>query len=163
MKIEDGKFYFISDDYFEIFSNYSLMTNKENGNKRPCYLCFKDEKTPNIIWFVPISHKVEKYKKIHKKKLEKRKKVLNFVFGNVLGREKVFLIQNMIPVTEKYIISKYQTKGIDVEIKYALKQKVIKTAKEVLNLTEKYDYNNILFSDIKKMKELLLNENIKVK
>jgi len=155
MKIEDGKFYFISDDYYELFNNYSLMTNKENGNKRPCYLCFSDEKMPNIIWFVPISHKVEKYKKIYKKKTEKRKQVFNFVFGNVLGEEKVFLIQNMIPVTEKYIIAKYQTKGIDVEIKYALKQKVIKTAKIVLNLTEKYGYNNILFSDIESMKKIL--------
>lgn len=40
MLIEDGKFYFIKDEFFEVFKCYGLMVNKENGNKRPCYFCF---------------------------------------------------------------------------------------------------------------------------
>ena len=39
---ESGKFYFIKDVYFDLFKEYNLMQNKENGNKRPCYFCFKD-------------------------------------------------------------------------------------------------------------------------
>ena len=39
------------------------MINKENGNKRPCYFCFRNRKNKEIIWFVPISTKYEKYKK----------------------------------------------------------------------------------------------------
>ena len=62
MKIEDGKFYFIKQEFFEIFNEYNLMQNKENGNKRPCYFCFRDDIDKDIIWFVPISSKVEKYK-----------------------------------------------------------------------------------------------------
>ena len=71
MQIEEGKFYFIKDDFFELFSNYDLMTNKENGIKRPCYLCFKDNIDEDIIWFIPISHKVEKYRAIYEKKRKK--------------------------------------------------------------------------------------------
>lgn len=40
MIIEDGKFYFIKDDFFEIFKEYNLMENKKSGTKRPCYFCF---------------------------------------------------------------------------------------------------------------------------
>ena len=61
MKVENGKFYFIKDEFFDIFKDYKLMQNKENGNKRPCYFCFNDPDDEKIIWFVPISSKVEKY------------------------------------------------------------------------------------------------------
>ena len=30
--------------FFDVFKDYGLMINKENGNKRPCYFCFKDRK-----------------------------------------------------------------------------------------------------------------------
>lgn len=35
MVIEDGKFYFIKDEFFNIFKDYKLMENKEKGTKRP--------------------------------------------------------------------------------------------------------------------------------
>lgn len=31
MKVENGKFYFIKDEFFDIFEGYRLMENKENG------------------------------------------------------------------------------------------------------------------------------------
>ena len=68
MKVENGKFYFIKDEFFDIFKDYKLMQNKENGNKRPCYFCFNDPENKEIIWFVPISSKVDKYKVIYENK-----------------------------------------------------------------------------------------------
>lgn len=105
MVIEDGKFYFIKDEFFDVFKDYGLMENKDGGTKRPCYFCFRDRKNKEIIWFVPISTKYEKYKKIYdNKKLKSgNRPVYNFVFGNVLGKKAVFLIQNIFPTTEKYI------------------------------------------------------------
>lgn len=90
MKVENGKFYFIKDDFFDVFRGYQLMENKENGNKRPCYFCFNDVEDEEIIWFVPISSKVDKYKVIYENKKKKKRKVYNFVFGKVLGKEKAF-------------------------------------------------------------------------
>ena len=29
MKVENGKFYFIKDEFFDIFKNYELMQNKK--------------------------------------------------------------------------------------------------------------------------------------
>jgi len=156
MKIESGKFYFIKDDFFNMFKEYKLTENKENGNKRPCYFCFSDFENEEIIWFVPISSKVEKYKKIYENKKKSRKKVYNFVFGKVLGKEKTFLIQNIFPTTEKYIESKYQNKMQDVEITKSLKKEIIETSMNVIKLSKKGI--NIPFYDILEMKETLLND-----
>lgn len=41
MEIDVGCFYFIKDSFFDIIDDPELMKNKENGNKRPCYYCFK--------------------------------------------------------------------------------------------------------------------------
>jgi len=89
MIIEDGKFYFIKDEFFDLFKDYGLMVNKENENKRPCYFCFKDRKNKEIIWFVPLSTKYEKYKKLYESKKAKNgnRPVYNFIFGNVLGKK----------------------------------------------------------------------------
>ncbi|MCI8965231.1 MAG: hypothetical protein HFJ43_02610 [Clostridia bacterium] len=156
MKIESGKFYFIKDDFFNMFKEYKLTENKENGNKRPCYFCFSDFENEEIIWFVPISSKVEKYKKIYENKKKSRKKVYNFVFGKVLGKEKTFLIQNIFPTTEKYIESKYQNKMKDVEITQVLKEEIIQASRAVIKLAKKGI--NIPFYNIIKMKETLLND-----
>ena len=154
MEIENGKFYFIKDTFFEIFKEYKLMENKENGNKRPCYFCFTDPENSKIIWFVPISSKVDKYKTIYENKKKKQKKVYNFVFGKVLGKEKTFLIQNIFPTTELYIESKYQNKMQDVEITESLKREIIETAMNVIKLAQKGI--NIPFYDINEMKKILL-------
>lgn len=156
MLIENGKFYFIKDNFFDLFKNYNLMENKENGNKRPCYFCFKDFEDERILWFVPISSKVEKYKTIYENKKKTRRAVYNFVFGKVLGKEKAFLIQNIFPTTEKYIEDKYQNKMQDVEITESLKTEIIQTSRNVIKLAKKGI--NIPFYNIIEMKQLLLKD-----
>ena len=61
MQIEQGKFYFIKDEFFDLVKDKELCANKERGTKRPCFYCFKDSKYQNLIWFIPISSKLEKY------------------------------------------------------------------------------------------------------
>ena len=137
------------------------MINKENGNKRPCYFCFRDRKNKEIIWFVPISTKYEKYKKLYEIKKAKvgKKPVYNFVFGKVLGKKAVFLIQNIFPTTEKYIENKYVNSNIDVEIPTTVRDNIIVTSLRVVELAEKGI--NIPFYDIIRMKNTLLKNNHK--
>ena len=156
MIIEDGKFYFINDEFFEIFKDYGLMVNKENGNKRPCYFCFRDRQDKEIIWFVPISTKYDKYKKIYDmKKIKSGKRpVYNFVFGNVLGKKAVFLIQNIFPTTEEYVLEKYTTENKDVEIALNVRNKVIAYSRQVIMKAEQGI--NIPFYNILDMEKVLL-------
>jgi len=158
MIIEDGKFYFIKDEFFNVFKDYGLMINKENGNKRPCYFCFRDRQNIEIIWFVPISTKYDKYKKIYdiKKKKSGNRPVYNFVFGNVLGKKAVFLIQNIFPTTLEYIEKKYTNSNIDVEIPEIVKDEVITKALRVVTLAK--DGIQIPFYDINEMKNILLKQ-----
>ena len=158
MVIEDGKFYFIKDEFFDVFKDYGLMENKDGVTKRPCYFCFRDRKDKEIIWFVPISTKYDKYKKIYdNKKLKSRNKpVYNFVFGNVLGKKAVFLIQNIFPTTEKYIEEKYTNSNKDVEIPTVVKDEIIKISLRVVKLAEAG--TNIPFYDIIEMKNTLLDK-----
>ena len=144
-------------EFFDVFKGYKLMDNKENGNKRPCYFCFNDPENEKIIWFVPISSKVDKYKTIYENKKKNRKKVYNFVFGKVLGKEKAFLIQNIFPTTEVYIESKYQNDSKDVEIAESLKNEIIKTAMNTIILAKKGVH--IPFYNIIEMKNILLKNN----
>ena len=153
MEIKEGYFYFIKDEFFEKFSNYDLMQNKENGNKRPCYFCFRDKYNSKIIWFVPISSKVEKYKKIYENKTKTRRQVYNFVFGQVMGVEKVFLIQNIFPTTEEYILEKYIMNGEEVNISRVLKRQVIEASQKVIKLAKRGV--NIPFYDIISLKNTL--------
>ncbi len=158
MVIEDGKFYFIKDEFFDVFKDYGLMANKENGNKRPCYFCFRDRKNKEIIWFVPISTKFEKYKRIYENKKLKsgNRPVYNFVFGEVLGKKAVFLIQNIFPTIEKYIEKKYKSSNMDVEIPTTERDNVIITSLRVVELAQRGI--NIPFYDIIKMKNILLKK-----
>ena len=156
MKLENGKFYFIKDNYFKIVNDKSLLLNKDNGNKRPCYYCISDDNNKGIYWLIPISSKVDKYKKIYKYKLYKYGKVDTLVFGKVNNNLKAFLIQNMFPITEKYIAEKYVRNNTDVEITYTLKKEIDIKAKFILSLAERG--KNVLFTDIIRIKKILLDE-----
>ena len=156
MKIEEGKFYFIKDEFFKKINDKTMLLNKDNGNKRPCYYCFRDYNNDDLIWFVPISSKVEKYQKIYEYKIEKFKKVDTIVFGKINGKERVFLIQNMFPIIEKYIQEKYIQNNKDVEITHSLRTEIEEKAKYVLNLAERG--KKVVFTDIVKIKKKLLEE-----
>lgn len=154
MIVEDGKFYFIKDEFFEIFKEYKLMENKESGTKRPCYFCFRDKFNKNIIQFVPISTKYDKYQRIYEYKKQKQHRVYNFVFAEVVGKKSVFLIQNIFPTTEKHMLGKYITENKDVEIALNVRNRVIAYSRQVI-MTAKRGIN-ILFYDITEMKNILL-------
>ena len=87
---------------------------------------------------------------------ELTKPVYNFVFGNVLGKTAVFLIQNIFPTVEKYIEEKYVNSNSDGEIPKIVKDEIIKTSLRVVKLAE--EGINIPFSNIIEMKKVLLKQ-----
>ena len=68
MKIKTGYLYHIKDKFFDIVNDDKLMTNHERGKQRPTYFTIKDG---DILWFIPISSKIDKYQKIIDKKIKK--------------------------------------------------------------------------------------------
>ena len=160
MEIKEGYFYFIKDDFFTLVNDMELMKNKENGLKRPCYYCFKITEFPEFIWFVPVSTKVEKYKKIYLNKLKKQVElgknlaVDTLVFGKVANIESVFLIQNMFPTTEKYIENQYIKNNIKIRLSRNLKKEILFKANKVLILYRN-GMKKIIFPNIEKIIKIL--------
>lgn len=100
MKVQTGYLYHIKDEYFDVVDDENLMTNHERGKKRPTYFTIKDK---NILWFIPLSSKVEKYKKIIDKKTQKYGRCDTILIRQILGKDSVILLQNAFPTLEKYI------------------------------------------------------------
>ena len=156
MIVEQGKFYFIKDEFFEIVKDKELCANKDRGIKRPCFYCIRDSSNLDLIWFVPISSKIDKYKKIYDKKLKNTGVVDTIVFGYVEGEKRVFLIQNMFPTTEKYVVEKYVKQKRDVVVNKRLNKELQSKANKILTLVKK-GYRKVVFPDIMKIKKFIEN------
>jgi hypothetical protein len=84
------------------------------GNKagnRPHYYCMEDTST-GIFWMIPLSSRIEKYKRIMEKK-EKAGKPCDILHIVKMDddRESAFLIQDIFPITEEYIEREYTIAG----------------------------------------------------
>lgn len=113
-----------------------LKGNKEAN--RPHYYCFKDEGT-GLYWMIPLSSRIEKYKKIMNKKITSGKPcdILHIIkLDN--DKESVFLIQDMFPITEEYIERKYTigNNHLTVTSEHSALE-IEKKAKKVMNMLKK--------------------------
>lgn len=158
--MENGHFYYIKDQYFLDFPDSKLMNNKESINgqshDRPCFYTFKDSST-GLYWMIPISSQVQKYRRYYDSKIEKRGQCDTIAFGNVLGHEKAFLIQNMCPITTRYIKNEYIDKihNVPVMIDGVFQRELLDKAKRVLALQRKGF--NLIFPDVLSIEKQLLS------
>lgn len=133
--IERG-FYIIKDKFFEDMNDPYLKGNKESS--RPHYYCFKEEDT-GLFWMIPLSSRIGKYQKIinNKSKNGRPCDILHIAkLDN--GRKSAFLIQDMFPITEKYIERKYTIANNHLIVTSEhLAKELNKKAKKVRNLLEK--------------------------
>ena len=160
MKIEKKSYYFIKDKFFKFADDKHLLLNKENNHSRPCFLIAQEK--GKIFWLVPISSKIEKYKKLFLKKKEKYGFCNTIVFGTMLNKDCAFLLQNMFPVTEKYILKQYVIGKfkIPVKIENELADEIIEKSQKILSLVRK-GVTGLVFPDILAIESKLLNELIK--
>ncbi len=151
--------YFLTDQYYIDFPDKYLMKNKNTINtaahSRPCFFAFPDAKFEEIYWIVPISSQYEKYKAIEKDKIKKYGNCNTLRFGEVLQRDCVFLIQNMCPATEKYLIPYMDKNNKPININDMVAKDVSKNAKKALKLS--MNGVNVVFPDVIKIyNELVL-------
>lgn len=153
MKVETGYIYHIKDDFFDKINDKGLMINHENGRTRPTYFTIKDN---NILWFVPLSSKVCKYKPIIEKKIKKYGNCKSIMIRTIAGKDVAILLQNAFPTLEKYIDHIHTENGAPVRVADNLKDEILANFNSLLAL--KKQGNNLFFVDIDKIKKQMLDE-----
>ena len=153
MKIETGGIYHIKDEFFNKINDKGLMINHENGHTRPTYFTIKDKE---ILWFIPISSKVKKYKPIIDSKIKKYGQCKSIMIGDIAGKESVILLQNAFPTLEKYIDHPHMVNGKPIVVIDSLKDEIFDNFNYMLTIKRKG--LNLFFPDIDKIKRIMLNE-----
>ena len=142
MEIKEGYVYHIKSDYFQFVNDEKLMKNHEGNSTRPNYFCIKMEDN-EIMWFIPMSSKIEKYKAIVEDKIKKYKKCDTIVIGNYRGRDHAFLIQNMFPITSKYIDHIDTVNGKALQVTSETRRQILDKVNKIFKLKYKRNKFNI--------------------
>ena len=153
MEIKTGYLYHIKDEYFDVVNDDSLMQNHERGKKKPTYFTIRDK---DILWFVPISSKVDKYQKIITKKIEKYGFCNTIIIRKLADEDAAILLQNAFPTLEKYIDHIHTIDGIPFQVPTDLQHEIRSMFKTMLALKKRGA--NLFFTDIDKIKEMMLDE-----
>lgn len=136
MDIKPGYVYHIKNEYFDFVKDEKLMKNHEGKYTRPNYFCIKNE-NEKFMWFIPMSSKVEKYRDIIKYKIKKYGRCDTIVIGNYRRRKHAFLLQNMFPITEKYIDHVDTIEGKIMQVALPTRQEVSSKVNHLFNLKER--------------------------
>ena len=153
IRIKTGYLYHIKDEYFNKINDKNLMQNHERGKKRPTYFTIKDGK---ILWFIPVSSKVDKYKKIVNNKIKKYGFCNTIIIEKLFNDESVILLQNSFPTLEKYIDHVHTIDGKPARIGTDLQKEILSKFKNLLKLNDRGI--KVFFTDVGKLKQQMLDE-----
>ena len=136
MEIKEGYVYHIKGEYFEIVNDDRLMKNHEGNSTRPNYFCVKMN-DDEIMWFIPMSSRVEEYRAIVEDKIKKYKRCDTIVIGNYRGRENAFLMQNMFPIVPKYIDHIDTVNGKAIQVPSETRREILDKVNKIFKLKRK--------------------------
>ncbi len=153
MEVKTGYIYHIKDEFFDKINDKGLMVNHENGHSRPTYFTIKDK---DILWFIPLSSKVSKYKPIIEQKIKKYGSCQSIMIREIAGSDSVILLQNAFPTLEKYIDHPHIVNGKPLKVIDSIKDEILDNFKHLLAL--KKQGINLFFPDIDSIKSIMLQE-----
>ena len=153
MELKTGYLYHIKDKYFDVVNDENLMQNHEKGKKRPTYFTIKEK---NILWFIPISSKTDKYRKIVDKKTNKYGFCNTILIEKIFNEDSAILLQNAFPTLEKYIDHVHTVDGKPAKVSEKLEKIILKNFKNLMELNNRGI--KVFFTDIDKLKEKMLEE-----
>ena len=124
------------------------MQNHERGKKRPTYFTIKDK---DILWFIPISSKEEKYNRVIERKIKKYGFCNTILIRKIAGEDCAILLQNAFPTLEKYIDYVHTIDGVPLKVSTDLEKEIKILFKNMLALKKRGA--NLFFTDIDKIKK----------
>lgn len=153
MQIKTGYLYHIKDDYFKKVNDENIMSNHEYQKKRPTYFTIKDN---DILWFIPLSSKVDKYQKLLDKKIQKYGTCDSIIIAKIVENDSAILLQNAFPTLEKYIDHVHMVNGAPAKVGTDLQKEILLKFKKLMKLHNRGI--KVFFTDIDKLKQQMLDE-----
>lgn len=153
LEIKTGYLYHIKDEYFDVVNDDSLMQNHEKGKKRPTYFTIKDKE---ILWFIPISSKIDKYQRIIDKKVERYGVCNTIIIRKIADNDAAILLQNAFPTLEKYIDHVHTVDGVPLSAPTDLQNEIKRLFKNMIGLKKRG--TDLFFTDIDTLKQKMLEE-----
>lgn len=153
MEIKNGYLYHIKDEFFDKIKDKGLMINRENGHTRPTYFTIRDK---DILWFIPLSSKAEKYKTIIKHKIRKYGNCRTILIKKIKQKEIAILLQNAFPTIEKYVSHPHIIHGEHLRVSEAAIKEILDNFNYMLAM--KKQGIDLFFTDIDKIKNIMEDE-----
>ena len=105
---------------------------------------------------VPLSTRIEKFRAIHDKQVQKYGRCLTIVLGEFDGREAAFLLQNMFPVREYYLDHIHTRNNNPVPVKHSIHREISTNMKRLRQLHARG--KKVVFPDIARLERIMLAE-----
>ncbi len=138
---------------FDVVDDESLMQNHEKGKKKPTYFTIKEK---DILWFIPVSSKIDKYRKIVDKKVKKYSFCNTILIEKIFDEDSAILLQNAFPTLERYIGHVHTVDGKPARVPEKLEKIILDI---FINLMKLHSRGiKVFFTDIDKLKEKMLKE-----
>lgn len=150
MEVITGYLYHIKDEFFDLINGKGLMINHEKGHSRPSYLAIKEN---NILWFIPLSSRVDKYKPIVESKTKRYGSCKTIMIRKIAGKDQVILIQNAFPTLKKYIENRHIIDGKFIRVSTAVEREIIYNFEYILSLKKRG--LDLFFTDIDYIKDII--------
>ena len=106
-------------------------------------------------WFLSAAV-LKNFRQFMYKQIEKYGNCLTIVMGEYDGKQAAFLLQNMFPITEKYLDHIHTRNNNPVPVKYSIQTEISTKMKRILQLHARG--KKIVFPDISRLESLMLKE-----
>ena len=155
MEIKEGYLYHISVDFFKLVDDPNLSVNHTGIHSRPSYFLVKDK---DLLWFIPLSTKINKYKKIVENKKQKYGKCNTILIRKIANKENALLIQNAFPSLSNFLSHPHTINGKPYRVPTGIQREIKNNFDELMKL--KKSGINLFFTDVDKI-TLLMNQELK--
>ncbi len=150
MKIEEGYLYHISQEFFELVDDPNLQINHSGVHSRPSYFLVNDG---DLLWFIPLSSKVSKYKKIMNEKKFKYGKCNTILIRKIANKENAILIQNAFPTLPKFLSHPHTVNGKPYRVPSGIQKEIEFNFRKLFNLKSRGI--NLFFTNIDKISDMM--------
>ena len=118
-------------------------------------------KDKDLLWFIPLSTKIDKYRKIIEEKKKKYGKCNTILIKRIANKENAILIQNAFPTLPKYLSHPHTINGKIYRVPIGIQKEIKSNFDELIRLKRRGI--NLFFTDIDRITEVMYQEKDKVK